>query len=357
MSFPHAPHPFLPAIDRPHEAAEVNAFGKERSAAFYELCHRYAQTLWQQGFPAKCILALNRALSCALPPEEPVLARLPWPYQALAWLMIHRPEGPFMGNPRRHWQHLASRMVEPHKELRAWRAWACWYLAREILPEAEFPPDLRQIREEGLREPTRAEIEAQLRPDDLACWQAALEWTRRELGREAPRAPQEWRIRRIGAEELPVVQKLAHRIWPAVYPGIISTAQIEYMLTVWYHPSSMRQEMEARGTWFALIEAAGHGPVGYVSFERYPETDIAFINKLYLVPEMHGLGLGAGALDWVAERAQELGCQRLQLRVNKQNATAIRAYQRAGFAFLEDVCTDIGSGFVMDDFRMEKRLG
>jgi RimJ/RimL family protein N-acetyltransferase len=51
-----------------------------------------------------------------------------------------------------------------------------------------------------------------------------------------------------------------------------------------------------------------------------------------------------------------MGCARLQLRVNKANAPAIRAYQRAGFTFLEDVTTDIGSGFVMDDFRMEKMI-
>ncbi len=360
MTAVNASHPLLPAIVREHNAAEVIALGKDRGAVFYETCHLYAQTLWQQGFPAKCILALNRALSCVLSADEPVMSRLPLPYQALAWLMIHRPgEGQFIGNPRRHWQHLATRMVEPNKELRSWRAWACWYLAKEILPEDEFPPDLKQIREESLREPTRAEIEqrlAALSPaDDLQRFQAALDWTRAELGKPT-RAPLTMRIRRIEAPELPVVQKLAHRIWPEVYPGIISRAQIEYMLTVWYHPSAMAREMELRGTWFALIEAAGHGPAGYLSFERYPGTDVCFINKLYLLPEMHGCGLGAAALTWAGERAREMGCGRLQLRVNKANAGAIRAYKRAGFTFLDDVCTDIGSGFVMDDFRMEKPL-
>jgi GNAT superfamily N-acetyltransferase len=216
------------------------------------------------------------------------------------------------------------------------------------------------MREENLCEPRRDEIAeklAALSPaDDLDQWQAALTWTAAQLGRAARHPVAACRIRRIGAQELPVVQKLAHRIWPAVYPGIISPAQIDYMLSVWYHPSAMAREMELRSTWFALIEAAGHGPSGYLSFEKYPDTDICFINKLYLLPEMHGQGIGAAALDWAAERARELGCQRLQLRVNKANSPAIRAYQRAGFQFIEDICTDIGSGFVMDDFRMEKPL-
>jgi RimJ/RimL family protein N-acetyltransferase len=360
MAWVNPSHPFLPVIDRVHQAAEITAFGKTRSAAFYEACLHYAQSLWQEGLPARSILALNRALSCPLPLDESMLQRHPLPYQALAWILLNRPSGQFVGNPRRHWQHLATRMVEPNKELRTWRAWACGYLAREILSELEFPPDIRQMREENLCEPRHHEIAeklAALSPaDDLSQWQAALAWTAGQLGRPAREPITACRIRRIDAMELPVVQKLAHRIWPAVYPGIISQAQIDYMLAVWYHPSAMAREMELRGTWFALIEAAGQGPLGYLSFERYPDSDICFINKLYLLPDMHGRGMGAAALGWTAERAQELGCQRLQLRVNKANSPAIRAYQRAGFQFVEDVCTDIGSGFVMDDFRMEKRL-
>lgn len=359
MNLPHAPHPLLPVIDRPYEAAEVNAFGKDRGAAFYETCHCYAQTLWQTGFPAKCILLLNRALSCPLKADEPVLSRWPLPYRALAWLLIHRPADQFIGNPRRHWQHLATRMVEPHKALRTWRAWACWYLAKEILPADDFPPDLKQIREEGIAEPTRDEIRQKLQAlspaDDLAQWQQALDWAQEKLGKTRPQ-PLRTRLRRIAPDELPIVQKLAQQIWPVCYASIISDKQIDYMLTIWYHPSAMAREMEQRGVWFALIEAEAHGAVGYVSFERYPESDIVFINKLYLLPGMHGRGLGATALSWTADRARELGAHRLQLRVNKSNHPAISAYLRAGFQFKEDVCTDIGSGFVMDDFLMEKSL-
>jgi hypothetical protein len=167
--------------------------------------------------------------------------------------------------------------VEPHKELRTWRAWACWYLAKEILPAADFPPDLKQIREEGIAEPTQAEISYRLQTlspaDDLHRWQQALEWASQQLGKTMVK-PAATRIRRIAADELPMVQKLAQRIWPACYPGIISEKQIDYMLSIWYHPSAMAREMELRGVWFALIEAEAQGAVGYVSFERYPDSDI-----------------------------------------------------------------------------------
>lgn len=353
------PHPLLPVLDRPYRAAEMHVFGKDRGPAFYEMAHRCAQSLWQEGLPAQAILMLNRALSTPMAGTEPVLQAWPLPYRSLAWLMLNRREGQFIGNPRRHWQHLATRMVEPHKELRTWRAWACWYLAKEILPEGEFPPDLRQIREEGVVEPAHGEIAAQLArlspADDLAVWSDTLAWSREQLGVEA-RRPLSARIRRIGPEELRVVQELGHEIWWSYYPGIISEAQIDYMLSIWYQPDAMAREMETRGVWYALVEAEARGPVGYISFERYLESDIVFINKLYLLNEVHGRGLGAAALAWTGERARELGGTRLQLRVNKRNAPAIRAYQRAGFHFVEDVCSDIGSGFFMDDFIMEKPL-
>lgn len=356
--FVNAPHPLLPSIDRIYKAEEINVFGKDRGPAFYETCHLYAQSLWQIGFPAKCILLLNRALSSPMPGSEPVLQILPLPYQAMAWLLINRPADQFIGNPRRHWQHLATRMVEPNKELRTWRAWACWYLAKEILPEAEFPGDTEQIREEGVIEPTHADIVdhlTRLSPaDDLTRWQEALAWSQLQLHKQVPK-PLQVRVRRIAEDELPTVQRLGNEIWRRYYPGIITEAQIDYMLAIWYHPDAMAREMQVRGSWFALIEAEGHGPVGYLSFERYPE-DVLFINKLYLHPHMHGRGMGAIALTWITDRAREMGCRSLQLRVNKHNATAIRAYQRAGFVFVEDVCSDIGSGFVMDDYRMEKVL-
>jgi ribosomal protein S18 acetylase RimI-like enzyme len=46
----------------------------------------------------------------------------------------------------------------------------------------------------------------------------------------------------------------------------------------------------------------------------------------------------------------------LILQVNKRNEKAIKLYRRAGFAVREEIVVDIGGGFVMDDYVMEKRL-
>jgi ribosomal protein S18 acetylase RimI-like enzyme len=81
---------------------------------------------------------------------------------------------------------------------------------------------------------------------------------------------------------------------------------------------------------------------------------LTYLHKVYLKPALHGHGIGAKALAWVAERAREAGMRWLRLTVNKNNSAAIRAYRRAGFEFEGEVCTEIGAEFVMDDYVMVK---
>ena len=53
-------------------------------------------------------------------------------------------------------------MSGPNKELRAWRAWACFHLAQSILPADEFPVDQRQIEKEQLEIPIWDKVLVQL---------------------------------------------------------------------------------------------------------------------------------------------------------------------------------------------------
>ncbi|CAN5161255.1 hypothetical protein BH23VER1_BH23VER1_03520 [soil metagenome] len=153
------PCPFLPVPREVVMPETTKIFrGGERGEAFYEAALLYAQSLWLRGFPAKSLLLMTRGMGADLRGDEAVLRRWPLPYAGVAWVMRHRKADQFMGNPRRHYQHLATRMVEPRRELRAARAWACWHLASAILPPDAYPVDQKQIDEEGVRIPERAEV-------------------------------------------------------------------------------------------------------------------------------------------------------------------------------------------------------
>jgi diamine N-acetyltransferase len=198
---------------------------------------------------------------------------------------------------------------------------------------------------------------------------------------------------------LPVISKLAGVIWRACYPGIITHAQIDYMLARMYALEVMRDEICSQGIRYDLLFVDGK-PAGFASYgpvaatppsqkvvatprrlsENHrpfetggnapgaahstpgdeaspPPTNPAFefkLHKLYLLPELHGCGLGSLLLQHVEREVRQPGARRLILAVNKRNANAIAAYQRNGFVIAETVVTDIGGGFVMDDYVMAK---
>jgi diamine N-acetyltransferase len=153
--------------------------------------------------------------------------------------------------------------------------------------------------------------------------------------------------------DLPVIAALAGAIWRACYPGIITHAQIDYMLARMYALEVMRDEIRTQGIRYDLLFADGK-PVGFASYGPASEPGVMKLHKLYLVAERHGRGLGSHLLQHVEREVRRLGARRLMLAVNKRNAKAIAAYQRNGFVVVESVVTDIGGGFVMDDYVMAK---
>ena len=58
----------------------------------------------------------------------------------------------------------------------------------------------------------------------------------------------------------------------------------------------------------------------------------AFIDDIFLVPEVRGRGLGRAALDRAVEAARARGARVLMLEVEKHNDRAYRLYASEGFA-------------------------
>jgi ribosomal protein S18 acetylase RimI-like enzyme len=150
--------------------------------------------------------------------------------------------------------------------------------------------------------------------------------------------------------DIPLLQTLARQIWLAHYPGIISVAQIEYMLDRMYASDVIDREMQTGVCW-ELIRHDGE-TVGFLSYWYEEAVARLKLHKLYVLPERHGQGLGRAGLGEVREIAVALGAREISLYVNKNNPKAIRAYERAGFTVAESVTTEIGGDFVMDDYRM-----
>lgn len=156
-----------------------------------------------------------------------------------------------------------------------------------------------------------------------------------------------------GEDDLRTISQLAGRIWRAHFPSILSAAQIEYMLAWMYDVKQLRDDV-ARGVVYELLYE-GERPLAYWGYEEMPGGELR-LHKLYLEVAEHGRGLGTLALRHVEDEARRRGLDRVVLGVNKLNEKAIRAYRRNGYVIRDAVKKDIGGGYFMDDFIMEKPL-
>jgi ribosomal protein S18 acetylase RimI-like enzyme len=154
-------------------------------------------------------------------------------------------------------------------------------------------------------------------------------------------------------DDIPVLRALAERIWRGSYAEMISPEQMEYMLGRMYSEETIRREL-AEGVLWELVRLSGE-PIGFLSI-TFGTDGVAKLNKLYLLPELQGRGLGQGMLARVFAVAVERGAREVRLQVNKGNVRAQRVYERAGFRIAEAAVFDIGGGFVMDDFVMVRPL-
>ncbi len=161
-------------------------------------------------------------------------------------------------------------------------------------------------------------------------------------------------FRIASTDDIPLIRLLSQRIWREHYPGIISPAQIEYMLGRMYANETLRSEMQ-EGYRYVIV-SGGDDPIGYLAFRHDPVASSVLLSKIYLLGSHHAKGIGQRMLDHVKQEAVRRGAHTITLFVNRNNAKAIKAYERFGFTKAEAVVTDIGSGFVMDDYRMELKV-
>lgn len=158
----------------------------------------------------------------------------------------------------------------------------------------------------------------------------------------------------LADDDVEALCALACEVWRHHYPPIIGTEQTEYMLAQRYVPELVRDEI-ARGIWWDTLTEDGELLAFASSFPWEPHGTIK-LDKLYVHPGRQRMGYGGALLEHTCERASRLGYAKVLLAVNKGNTNAINVYLKNGFSIAGAVVKDIGGGFVMDDYIMEKAV-
>jgi len=155
------------------------------------------------------------------------------------------------------------------------------------------------------------------------------------------------------AADFETVAQLGEKIWRSHYASIISNAQIDYMLADRYTPAKLCLYLNAKDRWFELLKVSGSS-VGYCSYALTGSPAEMKLEQLYLLPEFQHKGHGKTMLQYIEKQARTNGISTLMLQVNKYNASAIEFYHKAGFVVREQAVFEIGNGFAMDDYVLEK---
>lgn len=159
-------------------------------------------------------------------------------------------------------------------------------------------------------------------------------------------------IRNATITDIPLIRELVFQVWPQTYRGLLSDAQIDYMLEMMYSETSLREQMED-GSRFIIIDEDSK-PVGYAAFQEI-EPSIFKLHKIYVLPSQQGKGTGRYMIEYITGEIAKEGASALQLQVNKRNR-ARYFYEKLGFRLVREFKVDIGSGYYMDDYLMELSL-
>ncbi|WP_165042642.1 GNAT family N-acetyltransferase [Dysgonomonas sp. ZJ709] len=163
------------------------------------------------------------------------------------------------------------------------------------------------------------------------------------------------KIHEAKTEHIWIIQSLSSRVWPHTFREILSEQQIAYMMDMMYSDQALENQMKELNHHYLLVEEQGEY-LGYVSYELdYKGKPWTKVHKIYVLPSTQGKGVGRLFIEAVGKIAKEYGNLELSLNVNRYNK-AVDFYKRMGFEIIGNEDIDIGNGFLMEDFILNKKL-
>ncbi|WP_162427342.1 GNAT family N-acetyltransferase [Pontibacter pudoricolor] len=160
-------------------------------------------------------------------------------------------------------------------------------------------------------------------------------------------------IRTASLSDIPTIESLAEATWEPTYKHILSKEQIDYMFDLIYNKEALEQQMDDGQTFVLLF--GDDKPLGFASYSlRNAEEQLYKLNKIYLVPECHGKGLGRKLITYVENATRELGARMIDLNVNRYNKAKL-FYESCGYYVHHEEDLAIGP-YWMNDYVMRKQL-
>ena len=145
---------------------------------------------------------------------------------------------------------------------------------------------------------------------------------------------------------------VACEVWREANISFCTPEQVEYMIEKYQSFEAISGQL-IYGYRYFLLEEDGD-ILGY--FGIHPQGERLFLSKFYILKQNRGRGLFSIGLQHMIDICKENNLKSIYLTVNRNNRHAYEVYLAKNFKVVAEECTDIGCGFVMDDYIMELEI-
>lgn len=156
-------------------------------------------------------------------------------------------------------------------------------------------------------------------------------------------------------EQIQNLAFMADTVWHEWFAEILSKEQIDYMVKKFQSFSPLKKQMTDEGYEYYFLNVNGTN-VGYTGIHIEDDSKKLFLSKIYILKPFRGKRYASEAFEFLEGICQGMNLEAMYLTVNKYNDNAINVYLKKGFENVKSQVTDIGNGFVMDDYIMEKKI-
>lgn len=135
-------------------------------------------------------------------------------------------------------------------------------------------------------------------------------------------------IRRVQPTELPLLQYISQQTFSETFAKDNTPEDMECYLEEKLSIDQLSREYsDPRSTFYFAVD--GEETIGYLKVNQ--TSDELEIERIYVLQEFYGCGIGQLLLDQAIGLAQKANCRSIWLGVWEHNPRAIRFYEKNGF--------------------------
>lgn len=152
-------------------------------------------------------------------------------------------------------------------------------------------------------------------------------------------------------EEIKALAECAKIIWNEYYSTILSQAQIDYMVEQFQSFDAIKKSIE-KEHYIYYILCNKENVIAYCGFQ--PQEQHLFLSKLYVQKPWRGHGYAGQMLAKMMDYAKQNQLDSIVLTCNRYNNASLDFYRRKGFTVIDRADNNIGHGFVMEDYILQR---